>query len=198
MMSSRQYAVGSRQEDRGRCRPTAYCLLHTTRCGFTLIEMLTTVAMLVIVLGLMVSLARYVRYRSANELTRELLVKLDSAMNAYLRRSEGQLPPVALVPPDNKLSEPAILTAGWKNNEQWVRALRMQEPPGGGTFSDLPVTMYDEVHLRDAWDRPIILMPRQHPAIGMAPEDRFFFFSAGPDRQFLTRDDNLYSYEAGK
>jgi len=33
------------------------------RGGFTLVEMLTTVAMLIIMLGLMVSLARYVRRR---------------------------------------------------------------------------------------------------------------------------------------
>ena len=26
-------------------------------------------------------------------------------------------------------------------------------------------------------------------------EDAFFFVSAGPDRQYLTRQDNLYSYE---
>jgi hypothetical protein len=38
-------------------------------------------------------------------------------------------------------------------------------------------------------------MPAMHPAIGMAPENRYFLFSAGPDRRYLTRDDNLYSYD---
>jgi hypothetical protein len=32
------------------------------------------------------------------------------------------------------------------------------------------------------------------PMIGMNPQG-WFFFSAGPDRQYLTRDDNLYSYD---
>ena len=38
-------------------------------------------------------------------------------------------------------------------------------------------------------------MPHMHPLIGMPFGDVHFFFSAGPDRKFLTRDDNLYSYE---
>ena len=48
--------------------------------------MLTTVALLIIVLGLMVSLARYVRRRSADELTRKMLVNLHAAMVEYTRQ----------------------------------------------------------------------------------------------------------------
>src|SRR5437868_12102334 len=51
--------------------------------GFTLIEMLTTVAVLVIVLGLMVSLARDVRNRSAERLTKDLLRRLDTLVAQY-------------------------------------------------------------------------------------------------------------------
>lgn len=49
--------------------------------------------------------------------------------------------------------------------------------------------------LRDAWGRPIALMPRQLPALGIAPDDGPFFVSAGPDGAFLTLADNLYSYD---
>lgn len=49
--------------------------------------------------------------------------------------------------------------------------------------------------LRDAWGRPIALMPRQLPALGIAPDDGPFFVSAGPDGSFLTLADNLYSYD---
>ena len=38
-------------------------------------------------------------------------------------------------------------------------------------------------------------MPAFHPAVGTAPGNHYFFVSAGPDGHFLTRDDNLYSYE---
>src|SRR5438552_946186 len=58
------------------------------RPAFTLIEMLTTVAVLVIVLGLMVSLARHVREKSAQALTKNLLRRLDGAMTEYVRRNE--------------------------------------------------------------------------------------------------------------
>src|SRR5437667_12256431 len=55
--------------------------------GFTLIEMLTTVAVLVIVLGLMVSLARDVRNRSADRLTKDLLRRLDLLVAQYKARN---------------------------------------------------------------------------------------------------------------
>ncbi len=63
------------------------------------------------------------------------------------------------------------------------------------TFGGLPDSIYNEATLRDPWGSPIVYMPAMHPLIGMAPDNRPFFFSAGPDRQYLTQDDNLYSYE---
>jgi hypothetical protein len=161
-----------------------------------LIEMLTTVAALVIVLGLMVSLARYVRFRSSTELTKDLLAQLDAAMARYVQGNDGHLPVVAQAfdgkpRPDERALRGEILA----NNADFVRILRRGQPPSGGVFADLPVSMYDEVHLRDTWGSPIVYLPRQNPAIGMAPDDRPFFFSAGPDRLYFTRDDNLYSYE---
>jgi hypothetical protein len=38
-------------------------------------------------------------------------------------------------------------------------------------------------------------MARQVPSVGIAPDDGPFFVSAGPDGQFLTLSDNLYSYD---
>jgi hypothetical protein len=164
--------------------------------GYTMIEMLTTVAALVIVLGLMVSLARFVRYRSSTELTKDLLVKLEQAMERYEKQT-GQVPQVVPAAPGNDPypTEGWILAHATGNNQEFVRALRRVQPPSGGIFSDLPVSMYDGHTLRDAWGGLILFLPHQHPAIGIAPHDRFFFFSAGPDRRYLTRDDNLYSYE---
>src|SRR5437773_9232659 len=57
------------------------------RRAFTLIEMLTTVSVLVIVLGLMVSLARDVRNRSADRLTKDLLRRLDLLVAQYKARN---------------------------------------------------------------------------------------------------------------
>src|SRR5436853_6587535 len=59
--------------------------LSRARKGFTLIEMLTTVAVLIIVLGLMVSLARYVRDASAQAVSKALLRQLDHLMAQYAK-----------------------------------------------------------------------------------------------------------------
>jgi hypothetical protein len=278
--------------------------------------MVTTVAALVIVLGLMVVLARSVREHSAERLTRSLLVKLDGLMAEYHDRNkslpkvspfpprpadqaggaglkgsgqgggvkdggrgeqkkssgpgdEGRdvgrnvepggrpgeesaatggasrlaalLPdavsPASAPPPEDALPDEALLQKAAKlNNRDFVQALRREavgasssdgsdrspaesgaEPPAepagdvhpglsdasgdpggfGRRFGDLPVSVYDEVTLRDAWGTPIVFMPSMHPAVGMAPspEDKPFFLSAGPDGRFSTPADNLYSYE---
>ena len=177
------------------------------RGGFTLVEMLTTVALLIIVLGLMVSLARYVRRRSAEELTRRVLVNLHTAMLDYARQkspgAEHQqqqgVPAVeALIDPKDPKGpdEVALQRTSLINNRQFVQFFRAHKGLPGKAFRDLPLSIYDEATVRDAWGTPIVFMPAMHRQIGMAPGNEWFFFSAGPDRQYLTRDDNQYSYEA--
>ena len=210
---------------------SAFCILHSAfvrRHAFTLIEMLTVVAVLIIVLGLMVSLARYVRDQSANQLTASLLHRLDTAAREYADQNDGQLPPVTPLIGDNATvpDELTLHRIARRNNEDFVRALReffvrsrsptriVSSRPASlspatapsqngytgsdeGNFDDLPTSIYDEVTLRDAWGDPIVFMPHDHPAIGMASRaNPSFFFSAGPDHKYLTRDDNLYSYES--
>jgi prepilin-type N-terminal cleavage/methylation domain-containing protein len=60
--------------------------LATRSRGFSLIEMLATVAALVILLGLMVSLARYVRRQASDQLTKQLLAQLDVLVRNYQTR----------------------------------------------------------------------------------------------------------------
>ena len=168
--------------------------------------MLTTVAVLVIVLGLMVSLARDVRTRSAERLTKDLLARLDSLIEQY-RRPLRQLPedqrkryPLVrplVEPPEVATDESRLRDNAAANNRELIRTLKSQMDLAGGIFSDLSIANYNEVNVLDAWGSPIVYMPSQHPLIGMAAGDRSFFFSAGPDRRYLTRQDNLYSYEAG-
>jgi len=184
------------------------------RGGFTLTEMLTVVAALVIVLGLMVSLAWDVRRQSAERLTKDLLVKLDALMAQYAARHNRQLPQVTpfvetsnaaeatrpggawLKAEEDLPDEEQLLETAQLNNRDFVLALRAEAAePSPELFGPLAGSMYDEVMVRDAWGTPIVFMPAMHPAVGMALENRPFFFSAGPDRKFRTRDDNLYSYE---
>ena len=188
--------------------------------------MLTVVAGLIIVLGLMVSLAWDVRRQSSERLTKGLLVKLDVLMSQYVARNK-QLPDVTplvdVVPSAKGTTQPALLPsralttrpadeelpdeetllmAAEVNNRDFVVALRSEvtagdNKPGPDLFGPVGGSMYDEVTLRDAWGTPIVFMPAMHPAIGMALGNRPFFVSAGPDRMFRTLEDNLYSYEQG-
>jgi prepilin-type N-terminal cleavage/methylation domain-containing protein len=175
------------------------------RLGFTLVEMLTTVAVLVIVLGLMVSLARDVRTRSADRLTKDLLRRLDTLVAQYKARSLKALPEeerkkYPIVHPlmeGDSADEVRLRENALANNRELVRTLKSQVDLSGTAFSDLSIANFNEVNLLDAWGSPIAYMPHQHPQIGMAAGDRSFFFSAGPDRKYLTRQDNLYSYESG-
>ena len=168
--------------------------------------MLTTVAVLVIVLGLMVSLARDVRTRSAERLTKDLLARLDTLVEQYRR-------PLRTLPEEQRKIYPAVhplVDAGDRQRRDRSCATtrrrttasssarsRARWTSPAGSFSDLSIANYNEVNVLDAWGSPIVYMPSQHPLIGMAAGDRSFFFSAGPDRRYLTRQDNLYSYEAG-
>ena len=159
--------------------------------GFTLVEMLTTVALLIIGLGLMVSLARYVRSRSAEELTRRILINLHSAMLEYSR--EWGAPAIEPFIDNKPADEASLLNSAIENNRKVVRFFKLHKDLSAKALRDLP---YDDGTVRDAWGTPIVFMPAMHRQIGMAPGNEWFFFSAGPDRQYLTRDDNQYSYEA--
>ena len=155
--------------------------------------MLTTVAVLIILMGLMVSLARHVRAASSEVLTRDILRKLDDAMLNYVARY-GSPPPVPEFIAGGPLpSEHVLQAAAERNCESFVRPLKVSGLLSG-PFQDLSVAYFDEVKVRDAWGSAIVFMPKMHPAIGMTTRG-WFFFSAGPDRQYLTRDDNLYSYD---
>ena len=168
------------------------------RPGYTLLEMLTTVGAMIIILGLMVSLARSVRSASAQELTKDLLHKLDVLMDQYEARFRA-LPNIAPFIPDNPagMSEATLQHNAYQNNRQLVAVLRAQAGLNDQSFGGLPDAIYNDAVLRDAWGSPIIYMPGMNPLIGMAPRDRRFFFSAGPDGKYLTQEDNLYSYEEG-
>jgi prepilin-type N-terminal cleavage/methylation domain-containing protein len=167
--------------------------------GYTLIEMLTTIAVLVIAMGLMASLARRVRAQSAESVTKNLLRSLDVLMSQYVSQHH-QLPVVASFVPEKMeentpLDEATLQMTARQNNRDLLRVLRGQLGATGTPFADQPASIYDDSTLKDAWGTPIVFMPSYHPAVGMAPENHYFFVSAGPDGHFFTRDDNLYSYE---
>ena len=71
----------------------------------------------------------------------------------------------------------------------------MMNADGVVACKDLPLSIYDGTTLRDAWGTPVVYVAMGAPSVGNARTGRPFFFSAGPDRQFLTVLDNQYSYD---
>ncbi|MFI5381570.1 MAG: type II secretion system protein, partial [Tepidisphaerales bacterium] len=148
------------------------------RRGFTLVETLSAVALLVILLGLMVSLARYVRHRSSEKLTRQVLAKLENVARQY-RSLEPEL--ARQVPPligkgESGSDEQLMGRHALENSQAFVRFMRQKT--GDQVFADLPLSVYDEVTIRDAWGTPIVYMAPGAANIGMSPQRRAFFLSA--------------------
>ena len=155
--------------------------------GFTLLEMLTTVAVLIILLGLMVDLAGYVRNRSATDLARLVLGGLDDAMQSY-HDTYKTYPPVGAFTAGADFSEDedTLLKNARQNNRDFVAILSTTGLLKPDKIAGLSASNFDGATLLDAWDMPIVFMPASHGKIGMAPSDRGFFFSAGPDRLYKT------------
>jgi hypothetical protein len=163
--------------------------------GLALVETLAAVALLVVLLGFMVLLARHVRQRSADRLTGQILELLERTVraDAHLQQVlDEQAPPLVRAGQDT--GDPSEMRQRAEaNNRAVVQALLLA---GKDTeLRKLPLAIYDQTAIRDAWGSPIVYMPSGAPGISMAAQRRSFFLSAGPDRSFSTLGDNLYSYE---
>lgn len=167
--------------------------------GFTLLEMLTTVAALVILLGLMVSLARHVRSSSSEVHTRQLLGKLEKVLADHPPGSAPQLHQrlgaIPLLSETSREDDVTLQARAAVNSKGFVSACH--DTIGRTVFNDLPLSLYDAQRIRDAWGTPVAYMPAGAPNVNIKPQNRAFFVSAGPDRRFSTVVDNLYSYERG-
>lgn len=175
------------------------CVARQARKALTFVELLAAIAALVILLGLMVNLARHVRGRSADALTGRLLAELEATIAQYegpqwsaFQRDLAAVPDLA-VPGDASMSEESLRMRAAENSRQFVAVCRRHL--GQNVFSHLPLSLFDGSVVRDAWGTPVVFMRRGAPNVAIAPQDRWFFLSAGPDRKFRTVADNLYGYE---
>jgi hypothetical protein len=169
------------------------------RRGVNILEMLTAMAGLVIVLGLMASLANYVRARSADTLTRQLLGRLQAILAEYhgpeydsLQAALRSVPPLIGSEQDAR-NEATLRGRAQRNSTEFVRIFRQKTRPA--VFQGLPAALYDQAMLRDAWGTPVAYFHPGAANIDIAPQQRAFFLSAGPDRKFTTTRDNLYGYD---
>jgi type II secretory pathway pseudopilin PulG len=170
--------------------------------AYTLVELFLTLIVLMIVLGMMINLANRVRDQSAQRASQQILSRLSTLLEQYRRTNAGQLPPISpVIVPGKLLSEQTLQAAALQNNADLVRCLNLPALAKANNRGDDPLfrnLRYDGPAplLEDSWGTPVVFMPHQDPAIGMDPRgDTYFLFSAGPDRQFLTHADNVYSYD---
>ena len=179
------------------------------RNGLALRELLLTLALLTIGFGLVVSLTRRVRSEAAFSLARRELLELEDALSAY-RRTFGRLPDVPPLVPRAAATasraavtlrpgdEPLLRERAATTIAATVRALGLGAGPSRDNLSPLAglsAMEFDGTTLLDPWGRPIAYLKSGRAEIGIAAGDAPFFFSAGPDGLYLTREDNLYSYE---
>lgn len=160
--------------------------------GMHPLELLTLIAAMVIALGLMVSLARYVRRESAVGLTGDALRRAELAIRQYVEAA-GALP--ALAPLDiAAATEESLQRAARASNSAWVRQLLAVASPHG--LDALPQSIFDGRVLRDAWGAPLLLAPGGHARLGRsAAPGAPLVVSGGPDRRLLSPEDNLFSDE---
>lgn len=160
------------------------------RRGLGVIELLTLVAILAVAFALMASMARHVRSNSAMELTRKRMAALTEATSGLMQKG---------IDPRVPITFPSTSSSDAKLEENLGRfALESSRNLGrslSGKSDSILAGAIGTPELRDAWGRPMALMPQQFPVVGMAPDDGPFLVSAGPDGRFLTLSDNIYSYD---
>jgi type II secretory pathway pseudopilin PulG len=171
------------------------------RRGYTLVELFLTLAVVMIILGMMINLSKRVRSESADKATRQILSRL-TVLIAQYNTTYGDYPPIrAFIPERHRPTEESLQNTALANNADLVRYLDLKSLATKNKNSDDPLfSSLRQIDpkttlLEDPWGSPVVFMRRQNPAIGMAPGDAFFLLSAGPDKLYLTREDNLYSYE---
>jgi len=184
--------------------------------GLSAIEMLAISIFLALGLAVMVSLARHVRSASAEGLTRIRLAQLVAAGDELFG---GQLLPAGVrIDAKKTLVEEDLRSQAAISARLIIEAMELldatrQSPidstgsqrltpeqiatAGPSRWKRLAAdgSFFDPVSVRDAWGSPIALIAASHSAIGLSPDDRPFFVSAGADRLYLTLADNIYSYD---
>jgi len=192
--------------------------------AFSLIEMLIVIGLVVLLASLTVVVGRSVIAKSKIDQCRQLLSTLDATLTEY-QAERGGIPPFvirAYIPPSGLTSN-----AGKTRREVAAYLEQVKGFPGIdkqlGTidssflvqrqqiFTDLAGYQYAGTvavdarpSVRDPWGMEILYI---HPnaqndvafkTLGKPVNERPYFMSAGPDEEYETLEDNVYSYEVVK
>ena len=204
--------------------------LRPSRRGFTMLEMVTVIGIILLLLTMAVIGFRYVEYSNSRNRTR---VALHDA-NGFITAIDGvglmyklQAPGASGDPPFNSsapLGNPTNNKGSAISNCQNVLSkVLLLSPENATAYGKLPAkalvagssTTSQPAALADGWGNPIIFVPSSGLSgvkIGSfssngatsassntvtitAPDNRPFWASPGPDGDFSTGDDNVYSFQ---
>lgn len=207
------------------------------RSGFTLVEMMTVIAVILILAGMLFVGARYMsasakrdRTRTALQTLRGMLTEREAAKDAKTVKTEinALFPALPLPPayPQLNVSAGLIVDTAQASRypavgnavgiTQTLISMLIATPANKQILSNFPkrqfleppssgATAYNPPILLDGYENPIIVVPSGglagvslngvvQPVI-TSPDGKPFFASAGPDGNFQTGDDNVYSFE---
>ncbi|MGC4031297.1 MAG: hypothetical protein QM754_06065 [Tepidisphaeraceae bacterium] len=150
----------------------------TGRAGFGLLELLTSVAFLVILLGFAVSAARYVRSKDSAAAIRQQLAMLNGRLAAYGLPAELPIFAENLTAADEAAAPDRVLDQAKENADLCADWLRV-----------------DRTSMTDPWGTPIVAIPGKHRARHVAAVQAVLD-DAGPDGRFFTLSDNIYGYDS--
>jgi general secretion pathway protein G len=108
--------------------------------GFTLVELLVTVVIMAILMGLVVGLSGMARRKSTDAQARAELQFIASALEEY-KLAVGLYPP-------------AILPQSTKSGLNWLTNQYRGDIPGGRVELKIDQELKDKVRLTDPWTRP--------------------------------------------
>lgn len=192
--------------------------------AFSLIEMLIVIGLVILLASITVVVGQSVIAKSKIDQCRQLLSTLDATLTEY-QAERGGIPPFVLrayVPPDglsSNASKSRREVAVYLDQVKGFTGIDKQLGTIDSSFlvkrqqifADLAGYQYagtltDDVRpsVRDPWGMEILYI---HPnaqndvafrVLGKPVNERPYFMSAGPDEEYETLEDNVYSYEVIK
>ncbi len=183
------------------------------RKALTLIEILVVIGIIAVLATIVIIQLGRVSDQGSEQDTRKTLsnckAMLDAGAHTNAMAGVPQDPVDAPGQGVDWRTQPAVLRtrdvfarlAGLPENKRALENLpqeRTMTLPGAMALASVPVPL-------DGWSNPVVYVPRAGlrgvrvgsaaPTIIQAKDQRAFFASAGPDGNFQTGDDNLYSFD---
>lgn len=179
--------------------------------GFTLVEMMVVVAVLVILFGIGIAIGPEIIDAGEEQLTIGTMRSLEGILEDYTSRVGAPVNNVGDFPRDWSGTIYEITSAGEaedKSIQQFYIATKAIPDIEQGTYASMPTTLFtEEDEIIDGWQVPLIYCATTESTgnyFSFLPTyDRPFFASAGADGLWGNgtdedSEDNIYSYQIGQ